>query len=124
MYFGCMEELDTLDQIEGRPVKKASWSVRLLIISFSSFLLLFLLPSIDDVIRIPHRILSSILPFLFLLGIISSLIGFIFGFIERSRDKSKALVGIIGNGILLLAGLIFVIFIVYILTQPGRIGYI
>ena len=124
MYFGCMEELDTLDQIEGRSVKKASWSVRLLIISFSSFLLLFLLPSIDDVIRIPHRILSSILPFLFLLGIISSLIGFIFGFIERSRDKSKALVGIIGNGILLLAGLIFVIFIVYILTQPGRIGYI
>lgn len=114
-----MELLDTQKQINQR---KPLWTIRLLILSTILFLLLLVVSTADKPLGIPHRFLMTIIPFLVLGGMLSSLIGITFGFRERKRNKLRAIVGIVGNILILVLNLGLILFALFIVLQIQRVG--
>ncbi|NVK65211.1 MAG: hypothetical protein HWE22_11530 [Flavobacteriales bacterium] len=110
-----MEE-ELIDRTPQESSRTLLWSMRLFLAAVSFGIILAMLLFVDG-LGIPHRYISSLLPILFFLCGSSSLIGFIYGFTERQKNKRQALIGIIGNGLLLLTLLGIIVAVFYIISQ-------
>lgn len=108
--------LDAPDR--SRPVhKKNLWTVRFLITSLSSVVLVLVVLEFRSTFYLSR---SDKILFLFVLHVIavtSALAGLIMGFTERSYNKKLALIGIIGNSVILAIYLVLAIAAVYFISR-------
>lgn len=111
-----------LDSENQTSEQKPLWTLRFLIVSLVFSFLIIVLANFDGTLGIPHQVIMTILPLLILGTILSSLIGFISGFVERKKSKKRALIGILGNLLILVLLITTIAYTLFAVSHIHMIG--
>ena len=96
-----MEQADILDNKDTKPLHKKLWTIRLLIIGGGLIALTFLIATFWETLGLDGRH-SIWLPVSMMIAFGINVAGCIMGLTERKKNKRRALVGILGNLLLIL----------------------